>query len=117
MTETVEVDICEDTIFANTTEVIWDEPSNGIPCTDTSEYEWKPDKICEVDVGITCETVDGNPTDFNVIPLDKMTYDYTVDVKYIYTVNDVGPTTGNINIISRTLNVNVKDLTSALDIT
>ena len=43
------------------TEVILNESSNGIVCTDTSEYEWKPDNICEVDVGITCETIDGTP--------------------------------------------------------
>ena len=34
--ETVEVDVCEDTTFTNTTEVIMDEPSNVIPCTDTA---------------------------------------------------------------------------------
>ena len=39
----------------------------------------------------------------------------TVNVKYIYTVTNVGPTTENINILSRALNVNVKDLTSAWD--
>ena len=42
-------------------EVILDEPSNDIPCADISEDEGKPDKICEVDVGITCETVYGTP--------------------------------------------------------
>ena len=63
MPETVEVEICEDTTFTNTTSVILDEPSNGNPCTDTAEYEWKKYKICEVDVGITCETSDGTPID------------------------------------------------------
>ena len=50
--ETVGVDMYEDTIFVTTTDVILDEPSNGIPCIDTSKYECKPDKICEVDVGM-----------------------------------------------------------------
>ena len=59
MTDTVEVDICEDTTFTTTTEVILDEPSNGIPCTDKEKYEWKLDKIFEVDVGISCETAYG----------------------------------------------------------
>ena len=36
-TETVEVDICEDTTFTTTTEVILDEPSNGIPYKETDE--------------------------------------------------------------------------------
>ena len=55
--------ICEETTFTTATEVILDEPSNGIPRTKRAEYEWKPDKICEVDVGITCETSDGTPID------------------------------------------------------
>ena len=41
VTETAEVDICENTTFTTTTEVILDEPSNSIPCTDTEEHEWK----------------------------------------------------------------------------
>ena len=83
MDETVEVDTCEDTILTTTTEVILEEPSNGIPCTDTAEYEWKPDNICEVDVGITCEKVDGTPIGCNGIPPSKTTDDCTVGVKYI----------------------------------
>ena len=117
MTETVEVDICEDTIFATTTEVIMYEPSNCIPCTDTAEYERKPEKICEVDVVITCETVNGTPIDCNYIPLSKTNDGCTVDVSYIYTVTNVGPTTENINSLSRRLNVNGKDLTSDLETT
>ena len=57
-------------------------------------------------------------------PLTKMIYLLTklmvlpkVDVKYIYTVANVGPTTEHINSISRSFNVNVKELTSALDTT
>ena len=38
-------------------------------------------------------------------------------MKYIYTVTNVGPTTENIKSLSRKLNGNVKDLTSALDTT
>ena len=114
MTETVEVKICEDITFTTTTEVIMDELSNGIPCTDTGEYDWKPDKICEVDVGITCETVDGSSIDCNAIPPAESTDDCSVDVKYTYNVTNVGPTTENIDSLSRTLNGNVKDLTSAL---
>ena len=38
-------------------------------------------------------------------------------MKYIYTVINVGPTTENINSLSRTLNGNAKDLTSTLDTT
>ena len=97
------------------TEVILDEPSNGIPCIDTAEYEWKPEKTCEVDVGITCETVDGTPINWNDTPLSKTSDDCTVDVNYIYNVTNVDPTTDNINILFITLNVNVKYLTSALD--
>ena len=59
----MELDICEDTVLTTMTEVILDEPSNSIPCKDTSYYEWIPDNICEVDVVITCETVDGIPID------------------------------------------------------
>ena len=117
VTDTVEVDICEDTIFTTTNEVILDKPSNSIPCTDTSEYEWNPDKICELDLVINCETVDGTPIDWNAISISKTTDYYTVDVKYIYTVTNVGPTNDNINRLSRTLNVNDKDLTSGLDTT
>ena len=117
MTETAEVDICEDTIFTTRTEVILDEPSNVIPCTDTSVYEWKADKICEIDVVINDETVDGTPIDCNAIPIYKTTDDFTLNVKYIYTVTNIGSTTENINSLSRTLNVNIKDLTSALDTT
>ena len=102
MTETVEVDICEDTIFATMTEVILDETSNVIPCTDTSEYEWKPEKICEVDVGITCETVYGTPIECNDTPLAKTSDDFTLYLKYIYTLTNVFPTTDNINSLFRT---------------
>ena len=111
------MDICEETIFTAMAEVILDEPSNGIPCIDTAEYEWKPYKICEVDVVITCETADGTPIDCNATPLDETSGDRTVDVNYIYTVTNVGPTYENIRSLSRTLNVNIKDLTSALDAT
>ena len=61
--------MCEDTIFATTAEMILYEPSNSITCTDTEEYRWKLDNICEVDVVFTCETVYGTPIDFNAIPL------------------------------------------------
>ena len=44
--DTLKVDIREYNIFTNTTEVILYQPSNGIPCIDTAEYEWKTDKIC-----------------------------------------------------------------------
>ena len=54
MTETVEVDICEDTTFTTTANIIMYQPLNSISCIDTDKYEWKPDKICELDVGITC---------------------------------------------------------------
>ena len=63
------------------TEVILDETSNDIPCTDTKEYGWIPDKICEVDVGITCETVYGTPIDCNATPLSETSGDCTVYVK------------------------------------
>ena len=43
--------------------------------------------------------------------------DCTVDVKYIYTVTNIGPTTDNNNSLSRTLNGNVKYFTSVLDLT
>ena len=55
--------------------------------------------------------------DWNATPLDKIIDDFIVDVKYISTVTNVGPTTENINILSRTLNGNDKDLTSAFDTT
>ena len=55
-----------------------DEPSNGIHFIDTVKYEWKPDKICEVDVIITCETADGTPIDCNIIPPYETTDDCTV---------------------------------------
>ena len=93
--------------------MIIDKLSNGIPCTDTAKYEWKPDKLYEVDVRIICETADGTPIDCNVIPPDKMTDDCKLNVNYIYTVTNVGPTTENIKSLSRKLNGNVKDLTSA----
>ena len=102
--EALEVDICGDTVFTTMTEVILGEPSNCIPYIDTTEYEWKPYKICEVDVKITCETVDETPIDFTDIPLEKTTDNCTVDVKYIYTLTIFGPTTENINSLSRTLN-------------
>ena len=54
------------------TEVILDEPSNIIPCKDTSYYECIPDKICEVDVVITCEKVYGIPIDCNATPIIEM---------------------------------------------
>ena len=38
VTENMKVDICEDTTFTTMTELIMDEHSNGIPCTDTAEY-------------------------------------------------------------------------------
>ena len=66
-------------------------------------------------MGINCETLDGTTIDCNAIPLSKTTDDCTVDVKYIYTITNVGPITENIKSLSRTLNGNVKDLTSALD--
>ena len=47
--------------------MILDELSNGTPCTYTAEYEQKPDKICEVYVEITCETLDGHPIVYNDI--------------------------------------------------
>ena len=81
VTETVEVDICEETTLTTTTEVIFDEHSNGIPCTDTSEYEWKTDKMREVDVGITCEKAYGTLIDFNAIPPSETTDDCIVSVK------------------------------------
>ena len=66
---------------------------------------------------IICETVYGTPIDFNAIHIYK-TLDYcTVDVNYIYTVTNVGPTTDNINSLYVTLNVNVKGFTSTLDTT
>ena len=115
--DTMELDMCEDTIITTMTEVILDEPSNGIPCTHTADYEWKPDKICEVDVGITCETVYVTPIDLSSNPISEMTGDFTVDVKTTYTVTNVGPTIENSNSLSKTLNVNIKDLKSDLDTT
>ena len=109
--------MCEYTTFTTTNEVILDEPSNSIPYTDTSKYEWKPDNICEVGVVITCEKSYGTPIDCNSTPPAKTTDDCTVDVKYMYTVTNFGPTTENINIFSRILNGNVKDFTYALDTT
>ena len=46
-----------------------------------------------------------------------MTEDCTLDVKYIYTVTNVGLTTENINSLSIKLNGNVKDWIYALDTT
>ena len=66
---------------------------------------------------INCETVDGTPIDYNATLLDETSDDCTVDLKYIYNVANVVPTTANINSLSRTLNGNVKDLTSDLDTT
>ena len=54
VTDTVEVEICEYTTFTATTQLIIDGTSNVITCIDTAKYYWKPDKICELDVGITC---------------------------------------------------------------
>ena len=68
-------------------------------------------------MGINCETVYGNPIDCNDTPLAETRDDCTLYVKYIYTVTSVGPTTENINSIYRTLNGNIKYLTSALDTT
>ena len=64
---------------------------------------------------ITCKTVYGTPIDCNDTPRSETSDDCTADVDYIYTVTNVGPTNYNINSHSRTLNVDVKDLTSALD--
>ena len=46
-----------------------------------------------------------------------MTDDFIVDVKFIYTVTNVCPTTDNVNSLSRTFNGNVRYLTSVLDTT
>ena len=43
--------------------MISNEPSKSISYIDVAEYEWKPDKICEVYAGITCEKLDGKPID------------------------------------------------------
>ena len=68
-------------------------------------------------MSLQCETADGTPIDCNVIPTAETTDDCTVDVKYIYTVTNVGPTTENINSLSRILNGNAKYLIYALDTT
>ena len=117
VTETVEVGICEDTILTTIIDVILNEPSNRITCTETAEYECKLENICEVYLGINFETVYGTPIDYNNTPFSVTTDDHAVYVKYIYTVTNVGPPTENINSLSRTLNGNVKDLTSDLDTT
>ena len=59
----------------------------------------------------------GTPIECNATPIARTTDDFKVYVKYIYTVTNVDPTTENINSLSRTLDGNVKDLTSALDTT
>ena len=66
---------------------------------------------------ITSETVYETPIDRDDVPLDETTDDCIVDVKYIYTVTNIGPITANINSLTRTLNRNVKYLTPALDTT
>ena len=68
-------------------------------------------------MGITCETAYGTPIDCNAPPPVETTDNCTVNVKYIYTVNNVGSTTENINSLYRKLYGNVKDLTFALDTT
>ena len=87
-----------------------------IICADSSDYSFNPEKICEVEVYIVCEIVSDSDIDCEIISPDYNEEECVVELKYNYSVKNVGPDEDNIASLKRTLQEVEHDITSDLGI-